>query len=62
MLLSFIFYTVALIYFKYAVVVYTSLNSSVVLCSDFGRISQQILGLQIDHEFGLRILANLLLC
>jgi superfamily II DNA/RNA helicase len=46
----------ALIYFKYAEVVYTSLNSTVVLWSNFGVISQQILGLQqIDHEFGLRL-------
>jgi hypothetical protein len=29
------------------------LNSIVILWSDFGQISQQILGLQIDHKFGL---------
>jgi hypothetical protein len=42
----------ALIYFSHSEV-NTSLYSTVVLWSDFGRISQQILGFQIDHEFRL---------
>jgi hypothetical protein len=51
--LSFVF--IALKYFKHAEVIITSLYSTVVLWSDFGRIFQQILGFQIDHEFRLTV-------
>jgi hypothetical protein len=42
-----------MIYFKYADVVYSSLNITVYYGRTLVGFPQQILGLQIDHEFGL---------